>query len=129
VARPYRALVLKFLADGLGECMSHAGRKVEMGLTDAARRVRQEVGGSELIAPCSVGDIRRWVMAQDYPKPMRGDRDFAAASSFDGIIAPQSIAVDLDYGQVFRLDVKNDKPRWRYACHRQSRRPPSTLNN
>lgn len=71
---------------------------VQLDLSDVERRVGQEVGGGELIEPCSATDIRRWVMAMDYPNPIHWDQDFAEASKFGGIVAPQSVAVAIDYG-------------------------------
>jgi acyl dehydratase len=71
---------------------------VELDLSDVKRRVGQEVGGGELIEPCSATDIRRWVMAMDYPNPIHWDHEFAKASKFGGIVAPQSFAVAIDYG-------------------------------
>ena len=50
---------------------------VEMDLSDVKRRVGQEVGGGELFDPCSTIDIRRWVMALDYPNPIHWDHEFA----------------------------------------------------
>lgn len=73
-------------------------RAVELDLSDVQRRVGQEVGGGELIEPCSATDIRRWAMAMDYPNPIHWDREFAVASKFGGIVAPQSFAVGIDYG-------------------------------
>jgi acyl dehydratase len=73
-------------------------QKAELDLSDVDRRVGQEVGGGELHDPCSATDIRRWVMAMDYPNPIHWDQDFAAASKFGGIVAPQSFAAALDYG-------------------------------
>lgn len=73
-------------------------RSVEMDLSDVERRVGQEVGGGELIEPCSSTDIRRWVMAMDYPNPIHWDGEFAKRSKFGGIVAPQSFAVAIDYG-------------------------------
>jgi acyl dehydratase len=73
-------------------------RKVELDLSDVKRRVGQEVGGGELIEPCSATDIRRWVMAMDYPNPIHWDHEFAKASKFGAIVAPQSFAVAIDYG-------------------------------
>jgi len=80
--------------------MSQTGRagKIELDLSDVERRVGQEVGGGQLIEPCSTTDIRRWVMAMDYPNPIHWDQDFAATSKFGGIVAPQSFAAALDYG-------------------------------
>jgi acyl dehydratase len=71
---------------------------VTMDLSDVESRVGQEVGGGELIEQCSSTDIRRWVMAMDYPNPIHWDHQFAASSKFGGIIAPQSFAVAIDYG-------------------------------
>jgi acyl dehydratase len=71
---------------------------VELDLRDLKRRVGQEVGGGELIEPCSATDIRRWVMAMDYPNPIHWDHDFAQSSKFGGIVAPQSFAVAMDQG-------------------------------
>jgi acyl dehydratase len=82
--------------------MSRAGKAegapVGLDLSDVERRVGQEVGGGELIEPCSATDVRRWVMAMDYPNPLHWDQEFAAASKFGGIVAPQSFAAALDYG-------------------------------
>lgn len=77
-----------------------AGRdtKLALDLTDVERRVGQEVGGGELIEPCTATDIRRWVMAMDYPNPIHWDGPFASASKFGGLVAPQSFAVAIDYG-------------------------------
>lgn len=75
-----------------------ADQTPEMDLRDVKRRVGQEIGGGELIEPCSATDIRRWVMAMDYPNPIHWDHDFAKASKFGGIVAPQSFAVAMDQG-------------------------------
>jgi acyl dehydratase len=71
---------------------------VVLDLSDVKRRVGDEVGGGELIEPCSSTDIRRWVMAMDYPNPIHWDHEFAKSSKFGGIVAPQSFAVAIDYG-------------------------------
>ena len=71
---------------------------VQLDLTDVDHRVGQPVGGGQLWDPCSSSDVRRWVMAMDYPNPLHWDEQFAKASKFGGIVAPQSIAVALDYG-------------------------------
>jgi acyl dehydratase len=81
--------------------MNVAARTVggaELDLSDVKRRVGQEVGGGELIEPCNSTDIRRWVMAMDFPNPIHWDHEFAAASKFGGLVAPQSFPVALDYG-------------------------------
>ena len=53
---------------------------------------------AELWDPCNATDIRRWVMAMDYPNPIHWEQEFAQRSKFGGIIAPQSFAVAMDYG-------------------------------
>lgn len=70
----------------------------ELDLSDVDHRVGQLVGGGQLWDPCSSSDIRRWVMAMDYPNPLHWDERFARDSKFGGIVAPQSIAVALDFG-------------------------------
>ncbi|WP_327100638.1 MaoC family dehydratase N-terminal domain-containing protein [Nocardia vinacea] len=71
---------------------------IELDLSDVEPRVGQPIGGGQLWEPCSASDIRRWVMAMDYPNPLHWDHEFAGESRYGGIIAPQSIAVALDYG-------------------------------
>lgn len=72
--------------------------KVELDLSDVKHRVGKEVGGGELIEACNATDVRRWVMAMDYANPIHWDHEFAKASKFGGIVAPQSFAVAIDYG-------------------------------
>jgi acyl dehydratase len=71
---------------------------VELDLSDVDHRVGKLVGGGQLQEPCAISDIRRWVMAMDYPNPIHWDAGFARKTKFGGIVAPQSIAVCLDYG-------------------------------
>ena len=71
---------------------------MELDLSDVDHRVGQPIGGGQLWEPCSPSDIRRWVMAMDYPNPMHWDEEFARDSKFGGLVAPQSIPVALDYG-------------------------------
>ena len=71
---------------------------VGLDLSDVAPRVGQLVGGGQLWEPCAATDIRRWVMALDYPNPIHYDQQIAAASPFGGIVAPQSFVAGMDYG-------------------------------
>jgi acyl dehydratase len=50
----------------------------------------------ELREPVAVNDIRRWVQAMHYPNPLHYDQDWAEASRFGGIVAPQSFTVVCD---------------------------------
>ncbi|MGO8713272.1 MAG: MaoC family dehydratase N-terminal domain-containing protein [Rhizomicrobium sp.] len=72
--------------------------EVKLDLSDVDHRVGQLVGGGQQWSPCSSNDIRRWVMAMDYPNPIHWDEEFARESKFGGLVAPQSIAVCLDVG-------------------------------
>lgn len=71
---------------------------VQLDLSDVESRVGQLVGGGQLQEPCCKSDIRRWVMAMDYVNPLHWDAHFAKNTRFGDIIAPQSMAVALDYG-------------------------------
>src|SRR5690348_2272661 len=73
-------------------------KPAQLDLSDVDHRVGQPVGGGQLWEPCGSSDIRRWVMAMDYPNPLHWDQEFARDSKFGGLVAPQSIAVALDYG-------------------------------
>ncbi|OAN59343.1 FAS1-like dehydratase domain-containing protein [Sphingobium sp. TCM1] len=71
---------------------------VTMDLSDVDKRVGTEIGGGQIREPLTSSDLRRWVMAMDYPNPVHWDPRFAAHSQFGGLVAPQSIAVCMDYG-------------------------------
>ncbi|MET0363142.1 MAG: MaoC family dehydratase N-terminal domain-containing protein [Sphingobium sp.] len=66
--------------------------------SDVDKWVGRPVVFAELWDPCNATDIRRWVQALDYPNPIHWDEEFARASRFGGIVAPQSFAVAMDYG-------------------------------
>ncbi|TDV49904.1 FAS1-like dehydratase domain-containing protein [Actinophytocola oryzae] len=73
-------------------------KAARLDLSDVDHRVGRPVGGGQLWDPCAASDIRRWVMAMDYPNPLHWDETFAHESRYGGLVAPQSIAVALDYG-------------------------------
>ena len=85
-------------------------RVTELDLSDVDHRVGQPIGGGQLWDPCSTSDIRRWVMAMDYPNPLHWDQEFARESKFGGLVAPQSIAVALDYGHGAAPGVRRPHP-------------------
>jgi acyl dehydratase len=74
------------------------GEPAELDLSDVTWRVGHPVGSGQLWEACSATDIRRWVMALDYPNPIHWNEEFARASQFGGIVAPQSFTVCMDYG-------------------------------
>src|ERR1700736_934937 len=71
---------------------------LQLDLSDVEPRVGKLVGGGQLWEPCTAMDIRRWVMAMDYPNPIHWDEEFARNSRFGSIVAPQSFAVGMDFG-------------------------------
>jgi len=70
---------------------------MKMDLSDVEPRVGVPVGGGEPWEPVAGTDIRRWVMAMDYPNPLHYDERFARASRFGRLVAPQSFAAAMDY--------------------------------
>jgi hypothetical protein len=71
---------------------------VTLDTSDVDQWVGKRVIYAEMIDPCNATDIRRWAQALDYPNPIHWDEGFARASKFAGIVAPQSFAVNMDYG-------------------------------
>ena len=84
--------------------------QVQLDLSDVDGRVGQLVGGGQLWDPCSSSDIRRWVMAMDYPNPIHWDEEFARKSKFGGLVAPQSFAVALDYRPWLPAGLRRQHP-------------------
>jgi acyl dehydratase len=70
---------------------------MKMDLSDVDPRVGVPVGGGEPWDPVASTDIRRWVMAMDYANPLHYDEEFARASRFGRLVAPQSFAAAMDY--------------------------------
>jgi hypothetical protein len=71
---------------------------VTLDTSDVDRWVGKPVIFAEMWDPCNATDIRRWVQALDFPNPIHWDQEFAKSSKFGGIVAPQSFAVNMDYG-------------------------------
>ena len=65
-------------------------------VSDLERHMGVPIRPGELKEDVTVGDIRRWVQAMHYPNPLHYDEDWAAASHFGGIVAPQSFTVATD---------------------------------
>ena len=78
--------------------MSDTETQVTMDLSDVEPRVGILIGGGQIRDPLAPSDLRRWVMAMDYPNPLHRDPTFAVNTKFGGLVAPQSIAVAMDYG-------------------------------
>ena len=58
----------------------------------------KSMGGGQLRDPISNTDIRRWVQGMQYPNRLHYDDDYAAASKFGRLVAPQSFMVNCDIG-------------------------------
>ncbi len=71
---------------------------IALDTSDVDQWIGKRVIFAEMLDPCNATDIRRWVQALDYPNPIHWDQDFANASKFGGLVAPQSFAVNMDYG-------------------------------
>jgi acyl dehydratase len=65
-------------------------------VSDLDRHMGVPIRPGELEDDVTVGDIRRWVQAMHYPNPLHYDREWAAASRFGAVVAPQSFAVATD---------------------------------
>ena len=61
--------------------------------SDVDRWLGKPVGGAQLKEPVTAGDIRAWVQAMHNPNPLHYDDEYAAASIFGGLVAPQSFTL------------------------------------
>ena len=66
--------------------------------SDVDKWIGKQIVFAEMYDACNATDIRRWVQAMDYANPLHWDEQFAQASKFGGIVAPQSFTVAMDYG-------------------------------
>ncbi|MDE2303755.1 MAG: MaoC family dehydratase N-terminal domain-containing protein [Sphingomonadales bacterium] len=66
--------------------------------SDIDRYLGKTMDFSTLREPIAANDIRRWAHAMHYPNLLHFDPDFAAASRWGGLVAPQSFAIACDDG-------------------------------
>ena len=65
-------------------------------VSDLDRHMGVPIRAGELNEDVSLSDIRRWVQAMHYPNPLHYHDEWAAASRFGRIVAPQSFTVATD---------------------------------
>ncbi len=71
---------------------------MQLDTSDLDQYCGKSFGGGQLREPISNTDIRRWVQGMQYPNPLHYDDDYAAASRFGRLVAPQSFMVNCDIG-------------------------------
>ena len=71
---------------------------VTIDTSDLDQYVGTSMGGGQLRDPISTTDIRRWTQGMQYPNRLHYDDEYAAASKFGRIVAPQSFMVNCDIG-------------------------------
>jgi len=83
---------------------------VVLDTTDVDRWVGVPLGGGELREPVTVTDVRRWAQGMQNANPQYYDEEFAAASRFGRIVAPQSFAVACDVGHGASAAIQGEIP-------------------
>jgi acyl dehydratase len=68
----------------------------ELDVSDLDRHMGVPIRAGELNDDVTIADIRRWVQAMHYPNPLHYDDDWAKASRFGRVVAPQSFTVATD---------------------------------
>ncbi|MDE2404710.1 MAG: MaoC family dehydratase N-terminal domain-containing protein [Sphingomonadales bacterium] len=66
--------------------------------SDIDQYLGKVIDSSPLREPLGNNDIRRWVQAMHYPNLLHFDRDYAAASKWGKLVAPQSFPIVMDDG-------------------------------
>jgi len=69
---------------------------IALDTTDVDRWIGKPLGGARITDSIHVNDIRRWAQGMQNPNPLYYDAEYAAASAFQKIVAPQSFAVCTD---------------------------------
>ena len=87
-----------------------ATSNAQLDLSDVEWRVGHIVGGGQQWDPLAPSDIRRWVMAMDYPNPIHWDVEVARTTKFGGLVATAT------WPRLIR------PPACRYICRRHRRR-------
>src|SRR3974390_1393896 len=66
--------------------------------SDIDQYLGKPITSSTLREPAANNDIRRWVHAMHYPNLLHYDPDFARASRWGKLVAPQSFPIVVDDG-------------------------------
>jgi hypothetical protein len=73
--------------------------------SDIDQYLGKPIDSSPIREPIANNDIRRWVHAMHYPNLLHYDPDYAAASRWGKLVAPQSFPIAVDDGQVRGADL------------------------
>ena len=73
--------------------MSQSDDLIPIDPSDVDRWIGVPLGGGQLKEPVATNDIRRWAQGMQNPNPLYFDEEYAAASRFGKLVAPQSFAV------------------------------------
>lgn len=82
----------------------------ELDTSDIDSWVGVPLGRSGTVEPISLNDIRRWVQAMHHPNRLYFDAEYAAASRFGQIVAPQSFTVVTEAGHGARPSTAGHVP-------------------
>ena len=80
----------------MGESRTREDGMVPLDTTDVDRWIGRPLGGDVLKDPIAPNDVRRWAQGMQNPNPLYFDEEFAAASRFGRLVAPQSFGVCTD---------------------------------
>ncbi|GAA1011718.1 acyl dehydratase [Acrocarpospora pleiomorpha] len=82
----------------------------ELDTSDIDRWVGVPLSQSGLVEPIQLNDIRRWAQAMHHPNPLYYNPEYAAASRFGQIVAPQSFTVVCEAGHGARPSTQGHIP-------------------
>ena len=86
--------------------MADSDSQITMDTSEVDKWLGIPLGGGQFHDDFHINDIRRWAQGMQNPNPLYFDNDFAAASVFGQIVAPQSFTVNCTVGHGARPAVQ-----------------------